>query len=163
VKPSILYHDLRRLVGSARAHLRERRRAGQADLGIAWLVASGRHPEHPHLRRYQAAITDLGATPRHLQLTLEQWQAPRHGAGSGRVNHVTVELYSRPYAQRTLTWLTDGRRMVRFFADGEELVAAMRRDQAPLRGRCATMVGLWLQEEQVDQVTVYETLSGGSE
>jgi hypothetical protein len=162
VKPSILYHDLRRLVGSARAHLRERRNAAQADLGIGWLAARGQHQNHPHLRRYEAAITDLGATPRRLQLTLEQWQAPHPGAGRGRINHVTVTLHSRPHAQRILTWLTDSDRVVRAFTEGEELETVLRRDQAPLRGRCATVVGLWLQELQMDRVTVYETFPGGA-
>lgn len=157
MKPSILLHDLRRLAGSARRHLHERRHPHRADLGLAWLQADGADELHPHLRRYSAAWTDLGSVSRRVLLTLEQWQAPADGSGGRRANYMALEMDSRPCARRTLVWVTDGHSFARAFSDRDEIKVRFDPGEAPLHGRCAAILGLWLDGNQVDQVTVYET------
>jgi len=160
VKAATLLHDLRRLAGSARRHLRERRSAAQADLGIAWLQAHGEEPGLPGLRRYSAALTDLGPLPRRLLLTFEVWQAPVHGGQGRRLSYMTMNMASRPLDRRAVEWLTDGCTTGRAFTDEGDLEVALREGGERGRGRCAAILGLWLEGRQVDRVTVFETPPG---
>ncbi len=157
----MLWHDLRRVATALRRHRRERKQPSCADLGIAWVEAAGRDEQHRHLRRYRAAITDMGPQSREVRLTFEQWSVAGRGEPAQRLSYMSMDLSSLPVGRRELTWLTDGRRILRAFSGSESLRSHMEAGSGPRGSRWAATLGLWHAGERVDQVTIFERQTAG--
>ena len=106
MRPSVLYHDSRRLLRALRVHRGERNRAQRLDLGLAYLEVKDEVAVPSRDATYRTAVTNLGPEMRQVELVLDFWI--HEPAKAHHVGYLLVQLSTRPRSRLDVEMSWDG-------------------------------------------------------